>query len=71
MGGVLLSILSILSLSFFTFFCEGQCFGDKMDKMDKMGGQNGQKGQKGQKFCDSSNITEYCSNDKIIIIILQ
>ena len=42
-GGVPLSILSILSLSFFTFFCEGQCFGDKMDKMDRMGGQNGQK----------------------------
>ena len=45
-GGIALSLLSILSLSFFTFFCEGQCFGDKMDKMDKMGGQNGQKGQK-------------------------
>ena len=46
-GGVALSLLSILSLSFFTFFCEGQCFGDKMDntrdKRDKHFGQMRQK----------------------------
>ena len=46
-GGVPLSILSILSLSFFSFFCTGQCFGDKMDntrdKRDKNFGQMRQK----------------------------
>ena len=44
--------LSILSLSFFTFFCEGQCFGDKMDKMDKNGGTKWTKGTKGTKILD-------------------
>ena len=46
-GGVPLSILSILSLSFFSFFWTGQCFGDKMDntgdKRDKNFGQMRQK----------------------------
>ena len=47
-GGVALSLLSILS--FFTFFCEGQCFGDKMDntrdKRDKRDKNFGQMRQK-------------------------